>query len=232
MSLAWSPQHLEPVVCLASAALLYFAYYYHVAAPVARRLMRSRTPGEPRPGDMVEVLSSRLWGMAVLGAVPLAVVTAVLGKRPEDYGAAAPASPLAYLAAAVLCLLLFPVLLAYGKASPATGNREKWIPRPVPGEAALNAGTWTVYLAAYEFFMRGFLLFPLARAMGPWPAVAAMTLAYTAVHLHRPRGETAGCLVMGPLLGALTLWSGSLLPALLVHVFIANTTDLLAMGRQ
>jgi len=232
MSLAWSPLYLEPVVCLGSASLLYLAYHFHLTAPLARRLRRSRASGRLRTGEMVEMLSHRICGVAALGAAPLAVAAGVLGRRPADYGVAVPASPLAYLAAAMLCLLIFPVLLAYVKASPAAWGREKWIPRPVLGEVALNAGSWAVYLGAYEFFMRGFLLFPLARAMGSWPAVAAMTCVYTATHLHRSRGEAAGCMVTGPLLGALTLWSGSLLPVLIVHLFIANTTDLLAMGRR
>jgi membrane protease YdiL (CAAX protease family) len=229
MSLVWNPLFLEPVVSLGSAVVLYLLYHYHFTAPLAERMQRVFAPGRP---VMVGVLAHRFCGMVTLGVVPLVVVTAILRGSAADYGISKVGFPLSYLVAGVLCLLLFPVLLAYTRGSTDGEKKEPVFPRPVFGDVALNALSWVLYLCAYEFFVRGFILFPLARAMGVWPAVAAITLIYTAIHLDRPRGEAAGCLIMGLLFGILTLWSKSILPALIVHVFIANTTDVLVLARQ
>lgn len=229
MSLAWHSRFMEPVVSLGSAAVLYVIYHYHITWPLAERLQRAFAL---RRSTMIKVLSHRFCGIVTLGVVPLVVVTGILRGSPADYGVSGADSPHAYLAAGVMCLLLFPVLLAYTRSGSEGGSAETDFPRPVSGEAGINALSWVLYLGAYEFFIRGFVLFPLARAMGGWPAVAVMTCLYTALHLDRPAGEAAGCLIMGPLFGILTLWSESLLPALIVHVFIANTTDLLVLARR
>ena len=109
MNLAWRPDFFEPVVSLASATMLYVAYHYRLAAPIAGRAQRGPASHRPR---MMEVLSHRLYGVLALGTAPLVVVAAVLRRPLGAYGLSASTSPLFYLAAGILCLLLFPVLLA------------------------------------------------------------------------------------------------------------------------
>ncbi len=101
-----------------------------------------------------------------------------------------------------------------------------------PGLGWKNALSWAVYLYGYEAFFRGLLLYALVAWLGAWPGIAAMTLVYTLAHLPKRAGECAGCLVMGPVFGLLTLLSGGFAAAFVLHLGIALGNDLLCLRER
>jgi membrane protease YdiL (CAAX protease family) len=84
-----------------------------------------------------------------------------------------------------------------------------------------------MYLIAYEFCIRGFLLFSFVKIMDPWPSIFLMTSIYTIIHLNRGRGEASGCIVMGFIFGVVVLYTQSILLPIMIHIYIALTTDTL-----
>ena len=85
----------------------------------------------------------------------------------------------------------------------------------------ISAGGWLVYLLAYEFMFRGYLLFPLAAEWGFWPAAAASTLLYSLTHFHKGKGEVLWCLPVGILTCYMTYETGSLALTFLGHLVVS-----------
>lgn len=97
------------------------------------------------------------------------------------------------------------------------------------GRLAVASGGWILYLSAYEFLFRGVLLVLCLKAFGQWPAIAINLSLYSALHLTKGWKETLGAIPFGALLCYLTISSGSLFPAFLVHLAQALSTEILCI---
>lgn len=88
---------------------------------------------------------------------------------------------------------------------------------------------WALYLFGYEFLFRGILLFPLVETLGVWPAIAINIALYSATHIPKGLHETIGAAPLGLVLCILTLLSGTIWIAFLVHVVMAWTNCFTAL---
>lgn len=162
---------------------------------------------------------------------PLIVIWLVLRERPGSYGwrvrpvwSVLRNALLSFLSVLPLVLWLStrPEFQAFYPSPQFPPAREG-----VVGLAVL----WTLHhgpqLFSTEFLYRGFLLMPLARRFGLWPAVAAILVPYIALHLAKPPLE----LLLAGLCGlsfSVAAWrSQSFVPAFLAHWLVAVTMDLL-----
>jgi membrane protease YdiL (CAAX protease family) len=93
----------------------------------------------------------------------------------------------------------------------------------------INALGWAIYLFGYEFLFRGVLLFPLVDSIGVWPAIAVNIALYSATHIPKGLDETIGAIPLGLVLCLLTLASGTIWIAFLVHVAMAWTNSFTAL---
>lgn len=91
------------------------------------------------------------------------------------------------------------------------------------------AMAWMIYMLGYEMLFRGILLFPLVNAYGVWPAVAINVMLYTTSHVPKGADETYATLLFGPLLCYITLETGSIWAAWLVHSCLAVGNSLTAL---
>ena len=89
----------------------------------------------------------------------------------------------------------------------------------------INTITWVLYLAGYEYLLRGILLFECVNNFGLIYAVVINVLIYVLIHTPKGRLETIGSIPMGFLLCALTIGSGSVIPAILVHATMSVSID-------
>lgn len=94
------------------------------------------------------------------------------------------------------------------------------------GVALLDAGTWAVYLAAYEFLLRGLLLGVLVEAAGPIPALAVTVIVDMFAHVPQGRPETLGSSFSAVLFAVLVIVTGSILAPLIAHLAMALSVDL------
>jgi membrane protease YdiL (CAAX protease family) len=169
----------------------------------------------------------------VIGVIPLAVISLLFRRGLADYGLALPDDPLWFLAGFILCLIILPIMIPFIR-KPNLGDT---VPRArITGwnrrDRVWNALSWICYLAAYEAGLRGYVLFTLMRSVGIWPAILLMTALYVFIHLDKPWEEVLGSALMGPVFGLIALYSGSILIPWLMHSFIANTTDIVAIRRN
>ncbi len=92
------------------------------------------------------------------------------------------------------------------------------------GSIVNEAGSWALYLLAYEFALRGYLLAALLPSGAP-VAVAASTALYSIAHTPKSGKEAAGSLFFGVVLSSLTLSWGTLIPAFIIHLALALGND-------
>jgi len=227
--LVWRPENLEIAVIFLSFTLFYLLYHFEVLDASFRGL----NSGSKRSNQVTAVFIHRVLGTVLLGVFPGMCARLIVKKNLFEYGFTLSFSPWLLLVAFALCALLFPVLFFYSRSPEAAENAPQ--ARPAKWNAALvllNACTWVTYLIAYELCMRGYILLSLARNMGGWPAIFIMTAIYTAIHLPKGRGEAAGSAVIGIVFGVLTLIAGSIFIAVIIHVFVALTIDMLLIVRK
>ncbi len=93
----------------------------------------------------------------------------------------------------------------------------------------INALGWFLYLFGYEFLFRGVLLIPLIEPLGMWPAIAINISLYSATHIPKGLDETIGAIPLGFILCLLTISSGTIWIAFIVHVIMAWTNTFTAL---
>ena len=93
----------------------------------------------------------------------------------------------------------------------------------------INALGWFLYLFGYEFLFRGVLLIPLIDPLGMWPAIAINIALYSATHIPKGLDETIGAIPLGFVLCLLTISSGTIWIAFIVHVVMAWTNTFTAL---
>lgn len=130
--------------------------------------------------------------------------------------------PAGLLVGLALGAVAVPVVVL-GARAPSTQahHPEIRLPRRSWGLVSADAATWVAYLVAYEVLFRGVMLLPLSESLGPVAATAVMLAPYVVLHLSKGPGEAIGSVISGTLFAALTLWSGSIWGAVLLHVLIA-----------
>ena len=97
---------------------------------------------------------------------------------------------------------------------------------------AFNSLMWGVYLAAYEFLFRGFLLVNCSNAMGVWPAIAITTALSSATHMPKGPKESFGTIPFSIVLCLSVLHTGAIWAAFTIHVILALSNDLWALHFQ
>lgn len=109
---------------------------------------------------------------------------------------------------------------------------------PLAPEAAASSGRFALYLLSYalyywgwEFFFRGALQLGLCRRLGPLAALMVQLLPSVLLHIGKPAGETWGALLAAPLLGAVALRGGAVLPLFLFHYGLGVLNDLFCAAR-
>ncbi len=93
----------------------------------------------------------------------------------------------------------------------------------------ISSLTWGVYLFAYEFMFRGFLLFVSLQYMGTWSAIALNMAIYALVHVPKGIKEAVGALPLGIVLCIITIQTQSMLFAFLIHLVLALSNEWLSL---
>jgi membrane protease YdiL (CAAX protease family) len=171
------------------------------------------------------VLVHRVAGVLALGGVPLLLMPwAGLDGGPV----LAVRLPLEGLAWIGLSALVIPVVMRRAARDPRVlRDNPKMLPaRTTPAIVAVGLGSWLGYLIAYELFFRGVLL------MGAWQAAplgVALTLQvaiYAGAHVAQGRRVALASIPFALVLSLITIRSGSVVTAIVIHTLNAWIGDL------
>ena len=97
----------------------------------------------------------------------------------------------------------------------------RWTPRIL----VVNGISWILFLIAYEFLFRGLLLFGTLSILDPQPAILLNCTLYAVAHLYKGPLETIGAIPLGALLCYLTIITGNIWTAVVIHSFMALTNE-------
>ncbi len=147
-------------------------------------------------------------------SLPLLTILMLLRRNPLDFGLRLGNWRLWLPYVALTCVVAFPILIA---ASQVESLREYYA---VEG---FDLPTYSiriiVYLTAWEFMFRGYLLFGL-RSRFREAAILVQMVPFVLLHVGKPELETLSTIPMGLYLGWVAYRGNSLWPAVIIHVFI------------
>ena len=92
-----------------------------------------------------------------------------------------------------------------------------------------NTALWMIYLFAYEFLFRGFLLFINVPLLGVWPALIISCALSVTTHMPKGAAETFGTMLFSVILGLLALQYQTIWAPWIVHVILALSNDYMAI---
>lgn len=183
--------------------------------------------------SVLHISFKRIFGFVVLGIIP-ALLSLIFLK---DYslsslGVSLKISNPLFIIGWTLGLSAILMPLAYISAQKTKNlanypqiRAKKWNKRVV----VINTLTWALYLLGYEFLFRGLLLFPLVGQLGVWPAIAVNIAMYSTTHIPKGLEETIGAIPLSLVLCYLTLASGTIWIAFMVHLIMALTNSFTAL---
>lgn len=221
----------RPLVVLVAAGVILTLQEYYGHRPTFVRLFPPGT-GAAWAGDYYDLWELSWWAWwRILGytLVPIVVIWAMPGEKVRDYHLAFSGALRHWWIYVALYLAILPAILvaAQYESFYRTYPFYKWANR-----SAFDFWFWQLEYAlqflALEFFFRGFLLRGL-RTLGS-NAIFVMIIPYCMIHFEKPLIETLGALGAGVILGTLAMRTRSIWLGVAIHVTVALTMDLLAVG--
>lgn len=214
--ITWPWPHAEANLAMAMTTLAFLAWWMTGQSTALLRRQIRRHGLET--GQAQTVLLKRLVGMLGYGVLPAVVLFLTQSTSWTDYGVR-PAFSLPALASIIGLSGLILLLVSRATRNPDSLAQYPEIRRPIWSRRLLvwSALSWLGYLLAYELMFRGFLLFSCARAFGAGPAIVINTAIYCLVHVPKNLREGIGAIPLGLVLCLITLQTGSIWTAVIVH---------------
>ena len=186
----------------------------------------------PEKEETLSILLQRVLGFTIFGIIPWVIIQFAGDTGLNQFGIKSPVAATWYWAALLSAIVIVMNLLNASQAAnlamyPQVREKE-WSLKLLVASAL----TWILYLTGYEFLFRGFLLFAALPVMGLWPAIALNTAIYMLVHLPKGLKETLGAIPLGVILCYLTVQTGSIWIALMVHIVMALSNEWLSLRAQ
>ena len=152
-------------------------------------------------------------GLFFYAALPLIVIL-ILRRNPLDYGLRLGNWRVWGFYVVITCLIALPILFGVSKLE----SFQNYYSIP---DFKLFDYFWriVIYLAAWEFIFRGYMLFGLKNKLKE-ASILIQMIPFVLLHLGKPEIETISTIPMGIYLGWIAYRGNSFWPALIIHVFI------------
>ncbi len=227
-SFEWQPGDFPVVLVILLLTVGFVAYWFLAESVVMRRWVMGNN--EKSAPSARWVVCQKLLGVLFLGVIPLLVVLWVLPHSLTDYGLGFANSGTSLLWVFGLAMVIFPLNI---RAARRPQNLDyypmirstQWPPRLV----LINSMATIMYLFAYELLFRGILLSVCTAVLGVWPAIAINIALYSTTHLPKGPAETIGAIPFGLLVCYITLTTGTIWVAVVVHVILSLSNDYLSV---
>ncbi len=225
---AWQPGDFPVVLVTLLLTVGFVTYWFLAESPVVRRWVMGTDAKSASSARWV--VCQKLLGVFFLGIIPLIVVLVALPYSLYDYGLGFQNTGVSLLWVVGLAMVIFPLNI---RAARRPQNLDYypmirstyWPPRLV----LINSTATILYLLAYELLFRGILLSVCTAVLGVWPAVAINVALYSTTHLPKGPAETIGAIPFGLLVCYITLTTGTIWVAVVVHVILSLSNDYLSV---
>jgi hypothetical protein len=217
-----------PILCILASILL--VIHHHIGRPhffdahFAHRFILN-----PR-NELYRHLYSFGATFVLLGLVPMGLVFTFWNQKPTEWGVGLGARrSTGLIVSCVLFCLMIPVL-AYASTIPSIAAVHPLSKLAMKyGKALLlYEGALLLYIAGWEFFFRGFLLFGLRKTMGD-AAIYLQALPYSIMYLHRSEFEALASIPAAIILGYLAVHTSSVFYGIMLHWLCACVLDIIVI---
>jgi membrane protease YdiL (CAAX protease family) len=223
----WQPNDINSCLPILLVVIFFSLYWYLAKSEKIKKWFHGNN--DPDKASVKHITYSRIIGFISMGVFPLLLCLAFMPGAPVSaFGISiVPETALFTLTSVlILCALIVPVTWLSARKSSNLANypqirAQVWTRKTV----LINVIGWALYLLGYEILFRGVLLFPVADSLGVWPAIAINVALYSATHIPKGLTETVGAAPLGLVLCVLTLVSGTIWIAYLVHLVMALTNS-------
>jgi membrane protease YdiL (CAAX protease family) len=219
-----SPEVLTFSIAILWCVAGYGSYY---ALGRNRKLLKLfGTPCKLLDSQGNQVLLQRVLGFLILGLSSALIIVFLPDRSPGDYGLnfrfTAPPSWWSWL--------LFPLALILSYMTARTPANLQQYPQIrthawTPAMLSVSGISWVLFLVGYEFLFRGFVFFASMEIMGPAAAVVLNIALYAAAHFHKGPAEILGSIPVGILFCYLTLLTGNIWTAVILHAVMALSNE-------
>jgi len=216
------------VLSMATALALSVSAYHvvpfvnHELGPALGRLLPALFP----KGNLVLAMFVRAVVILVIPHVSLAIVRVPLAELGFSFG-----QPRKWLLDIAIAYVVMLPLVYLAARQPSFQRMYPYFSPERPGMAYFWAGLGVrlVFMFAWEFLFRGYLLFGFGRAVGLPAAIAVQTIPFVLMHFGKPSLETYGSIIAAVVLGIIAMRAKSFLPCAILHFAVAATLDLVAV---
>ena len=173
-----------------------------------------------------QVVLQRVLGVLFLGIISVLMIIALPGVGLKNYGLGFSfTTPPPWWSYLLIPLILGLGIFAAGKPGNLALYPQIRLKQWTPPLLFISAISWMVFLIGYEFLFRGFLLHASLAIMQPVPAFALNCALYALAHVYKGPGETFGAIPVGIVLCYLTLVTGNIWSAVILHSVMALSNE-------
>jgi uncharacterized protein len=181
--------------------------------------------------DLIEFYYWFIGDTITFFVIPAVIIKFWFRERVKDYGVKPGNVKTGLKFSVIFFIIMLPFLWivssfpAFERVYPHIGAaRESWIIFLIY-EAGL-----LMYMFAWEFIWRGYMLFGLREKFGDY-AIFIQTIPFVILHNGKPAAETLGAIIAGIALGILAFRTGSMLYGFIIHGSVMFTIDLISILR-
>lgn len=231
VDLTWNQEIMNVFLPIILALVCFVIYWFTAQSTAIKKLFYSKNDEDT--ASVKHIFFTKYFGFLAMGVIPTIICLLFIPNYSlADYGLTIiPETTIFSLIWIIgLCALVIP-LAAFSAKKPKNLINYPQI-RAKRWDNSIyfkNLLGWALYLFAYEFLFRGILLIPLVEPLGVWVAIAINIALYSATHIPKGLDETIGAIPLGLVLCLLTLASGTIWIAFIVHVAMAWTNSLTAL---
>jgi len=216
------------VLSMATALALSVSAYHavpfvnHHLGPALSRLLPSLFPA----GNLILAMLVRALVISVIPLASLAIIRVPVGEMGFSWG-----RPRTWLLDIGIAYVAMLPLVYFAARQPSFQRVYPYFDPARLGMGFFWAGLACrlVFMFAWEFLFRGYLLFGFGRTVGVPAAIAVQTIPFVVMHFGKPSLETYGSIVAAVVLGIIAMRARSFLPCAILHFSVAATLDLVAV---
>ncbi len=228
---SWKENDLKTMLPIVSALVFFVIYWFVAQSSVIKAKFYAKNDADT--ASVKHIFFTKYFGFLAMGVAPTIIcLLFIKDVSLADYGLTfIPSTTVFTLVWTLgLCILVIPLAAFSAKKPKNLVNYPQIRAKKWDNSIYIkNLLGWALYLFGYEFLFRGVLLIPLVDTLGVWPAIAINIALYSATHIPKGLDETIGAIPLGLVLCLLTLASGTIWIAFIVHVAMAWTNSLTAL---
>lgn len=221
-------EHETPFIIIMSAAICFASNWFICKSEKFKTYFIRKEVDEKN--WMKYIVFKKVSGLFFLGIIPTIVITLTSNKSIFDYGLNfnnLNKSFIYFIIASVFVIVCTFI-----------STKRKEMQNAYP---EIRVNNWSMklfirymmvmalYIFAYELLFRGILLFVCLPAFGLWSAIAVNLLFYSSTHIAKNGMETFASFPFGFLLCIVTISTGSILFAFLLHFLLALSNELFSI---